>query len=49
MYICIKIYLYKLDIGSCKFVNKFIRFQITIYNLLTIYIFHFIVKTIYNL
>ena len=26
MYICIKIYLYRLDIGSCKFENKFIRY-----------------------
>ena len=48
VYTCIQIHLYRLDIGSCKFVNKFIRFQYTIYNSLTIYIFHFVVKTIYN-
>jgi hypothetical protein len=48
VYKCIKLYLYRIDIELCKFVNKFTRFQITIYNLLTIYLFHFVIKTIYN-
>ena len=36
MYTCIKIYSYKLYIGLCEFVNKFIKFQ-SITNLLIIY------------
>ena len=48
VYTCITIYLYRLDIGMWKFVNKFITFQITIYNLLIMYIFHFVLKLIYN-
>ncbi len=33
MFICIKIYLFILDIIVYKFINKFLRYQINIYNL----------------
>ncbi len=33
---CMKIYPYRIEIGLCKFVNNFIRYQVIIYNLLTI-------------
>ena len=35
MYTYINIYLYRLDIGLCEFINKFIRHNISICNLLT--------------
>ena len=39
-----KIFLYKFDIGLCKFINKFIRCLISLYNLLIISIVPFIIK-----
>ena len=37
-----------IEIGLYKFVNKFIRYQIIIYILLIIQIFHSVLKIIYN-
>ncbi len=43
----IKIYLYRFDIKLCKFINKFVRYQIIFYNLSIIQIVRFVVKIIY--
>ena len=37
MYTYIKIYLYKFNTKLCKFINKFSKYQISIYNLFILY------------
>ena len=44
MYTYIKIYLYKFNTKLCKFINKFSKYKISIYNL---YILQFIILKSY--